>query len=44
MPTGDSGPMYQYNIKTTSYPTHTYTLSFTASGDPVTHTVQFVIG
>jgi hypothetical protein len=44
MPTGDSGPMYQYNVKTTGYPKHTYTLSFTVYGDPVTHTVQFVIG
>jgi hypothetical protein len=39
----DAGPMYQYNVKTTSYPSNTYTLSFKATGDPVVHTVQFVI-
>jgi hypothetical protein len=44
MPTSDKGPMYQFNLKTTGYPKHTYTLSFTVAGDPVTHTVQFVIG
>lgn len=37
------GPGYQLNIKTTHYPAATYTLSFTATGDPVTHTVQFVV-
>lgn len=39
----DSGPGYQLNVKTTRYPAATYTLSFTATGDPVTHTVQFII-
>ena len=39
----DSGPMYQYNLKTTGYPSGTYTLGFTVTGDPVTHTVEFVI-
>ena len=39
----DSGPGYQLNVKTTRYPPATYTLSFTATGDPVTHTVQFVL-
>jgi hypothetical protein len=39
----NTGPGYQFNIRTTRYPPNTYTLSFTATGDPVTHTVQFVI-
>jgi hypothetical protein len=39
----NTGPGYQLNVKTTRYPPNTYTLSFTATGDPVTHTVQFVI-
>lgn len=43
MANGDSGPMYQFNVKTTRYPSNTYTLSFKASGDSVVHTVQFVI-
>lgn len=43
MPTGDAGPMYQFNVKTTGYPAGSYTLSFSASGDPVTHRVQFVV-
>ena len=43
MPTSDVGPMYQLNIKTTGYPVGTYALSFTVSGDPVVHTVAFVI-
>ena len=34
----------QLNVKTTGYPKGTYTLSFTASGDPTVHTAQFVIG
>ncbi len=37
------GPGYQLNVKTTHYPAATYTLSFTATGDPVAHTVQFVV-
>jgi hypothetical protein len=41
---GDSGPMYQFNVKTTGYPPGTYTLSFTVTGDPNVHTVNFVIG
>jgi hypothetical protein len=36
--------MYQYNVKSTGYPAATYTLSFTVAGDPVPHTVRFVIG
>jgi hypothetical protein len=43
MSTSDAGPMYQFNLKTTGYPSTTYTLSFKATGDPVVHTVQFVI-
>jgi Bacterial Ig-like domain (group 3)/Glycine rich protein len=39
----DQGPGYQLNVKTTGYPAGTYTLSFTASGDPTVHTAQFVI-
>jgi hypothetical protein len=35
--------MYQFNVKTTGYPSGTYTLSFTVSGDPVVHTVRFAI-
>jgi hypothetical protein len=35
--------MYQYNLKTTGYPSGTYALGFTVTGDPVTHTVQLVI-
>ncbi len=38
------GPGYVFTVKTTKYPNATYTLSFTATGDPVTHTVKFVIG
>jgi hypothetical protein len=44
MPTSDAGPVYRYNVKAMSYPTHTYTPAFTVVGDPVIHTVQFVIG
>jgi hypothetical protein len=39
----DGGSGYLFNLKTTKYPAGTYTLSFTVTGDPVTHTVQFVI-
>jgi hypothetical protein len=39
-----SGPGYLLSVKTTRYPNATYTLSFTATDDPVTHTVKFVIG
>jgi Bacterial Ig-like domain (group 3)/IPT/TIG domain len=39
----DSGPGYLLNVKTKDYPPGTYTLSFTATGDPVIHTVQFVL-
>jgi hypothetical protein len=39
----DQAPGYQLNIKTTGYPAGTYTLRFTISGDPTTHTAQFVI-
>jgi len=37
------GPGYQLNVKTKDYPAATYTLSFTATGDPVTHSVQFIV-
>ena len=40
----DQGPGYQLNVKTTGYPAGTYTLSFTAGGDPTVHTAQLVIG
>lgn len=43
MPIGDSGPMYQLNVKTTGYPAGTYTLTFTVAGDPTPHTVSFAI-
>lgn len=39
----DFGAGYQLNVKTKNYPAATYTLSFTATGDPVTHTVQFIV-
>jgi hypothetical protein len=39
----DTGPGYQYNLKTTNFPKHAYSLSFTATGDPVVHQVGFVI-
>jgi hypothetical protein len=39
----DFGVGYQLNVKTKNYPPATYTLSFTATGDPVTHTVQFIV-
>ena len=38
-----TGPGYLLNVKTKLYPAATYTLSFTITGDPDTHTVQFVI-
>ena len=41
--TFDTGPGYQLNVKTAKYPSATYTLSFVATGDPVTHTVRFII-
>jgi hypothetical protein len=34
---------YRLLVRSTSYPAHTYTLSFKATGDPVTHTLKFVI-
>jgi len=34
---------YHFNLKTTGYATGTYRLDFQASGDPVTHSVQFQI-
>jgi hypothetical protein len=43
MSKSDTGPGYQYNLKTTSFPKNTYSLSFTATGDPVVHMVGFVI-
>ena len=39
----DQGPGYQLNDKTTGYPAGTYTLSFTAGGDPTIHTAKFII-
>lgn len=39
----DGAPGYLFNVKTTKYPSATYSLSFTVTGDPVTHTVKFVI-
>jgi IPT/TIG domain/Bacterial Ig-like domain (group 3) len=41
--TFDTGPGYLLNVKTRHYPAGTYTLSFTATGDPVIHTVQFIL-
>jgi hypothetical protein len=35
--------MYQLNVKTTNYPADKYTLSFSVAGDPIIHTVHFVI-
>jgi hypothetical protein len=43
MSTSDSGPDYQYDVKASNYPKGTYTLSYSVSGDPVAHTVNFVI-
>ena len=43
MSISDSGPMYQLNVKTTGYPAGTYTLMFTVTGDPIQHTVSFVV-
>ena len=34
---------YQFNVKTTSYPPGTYTLSFTAGADPTTHTLTVTV-
>ena len=34
---------YVFNLKTTGYATGTYRLDFQASGDPVTHSVQFQV-
>jgi microsomal dipeptidase-like Zn-dependent dipeptidase len=34
---------YIFNLKTTGFQTGTYALSFTASGDPTSHTVQFQV-
>jgi microsomal dipeptidase-like Zn-dependent dipeptidase len=34
-------PGYTFNLSTKGYLTGTYALSFTATGDPTTHTVQF---
>jgi Bacterial Ig-like domain (group 3)/IPT/TIG domain len=41
--TFDTGPGYLLNVKTKDYPAGTYTLSFIVTGDPVTHTVQFIL-
>jgi len=37
------GPMYQYDLKTKRYPKGTYTLWFSVTGDPIPHSVAFVI-
>jgi hypothetical protein len=37
------GGQYVFNLKTTGFNTGTYALSFTVSGDPVIHTVQFQV-
>ena len=37
------GGGYQYNLKTTGYPSGTYNLGFTVAGDPTPHTVQFAV-
>ena len=34
-------PGYVYNLSTNGYLTGTYALSFTVTGDPTTHAVQF---
>jgi hypothetical protein len=39
----DHGPGYELPVNTTGYPAGTYTLSFTADGDPTIHTAQFTI-
>lgn len=41
--TTDRGPMYQYDLKATRFPRGTFTLTYTVAGDPVAHTVRFVI-
>ena len=41
--TSTSAAHYHLLIRSTSYPAHTYTLSFKVTGDPVTHTIKFVI-
>jgi hypothetical protein len=43
MPTGNSGANYQYNLKTTNYPKGTYTLTWTATGDPIPHTLLVLL-
>jgi hypothetical protein len=35
--------MYQYDLKTKRYPKGTYTLWFSITGDPIPHSVEFVI-
>jgi hypothetical protein len=40
---GARDPSPAADVKTTKYPRGTYTLSFTAGSDPVTHTAPFVI-
>jgi hypothetical protein len=34
---------YIYNLRTTGYPSGSYNLNFTVSGDPVVHTAPFVV-
>ncbi|MFL6210211.1 MAG: right-handed parallel beta-helix repeat-containing protein [Pyrinomonadaceae bacterium] len=37
------GGLYVFNLKTTGFDTGTYALSFTVSGDPLIHTMQFQV-
>jgi len=43
MPMSDTAPEYQLNIKMARYPKGTYTLWFKVAGNPVVHTVMFMI-
>jgi sugar lactone lactonase YvrE len=39
-----SGPEYQYRVATKGFANGSYSLLFTAGGDPITHAAPFVIG
>jgi hypothetical protein len=39
----DAGKQYVYILRTRDYPPGAYTLAFTVAGDPVTHTIAFVL-
>jgi hypothetical protein len=43
MPTLGSGGGYEYDLKTTGYPTGSYSLTFTAGADPITHQAPFIL-